>query len=127
MPLYAISRWLSVFGQLIGAEQAVKEREMNGEVNIDGFLLNPMMPVMKTRGDKKLFEPGKAPVKVRVNESGVQVNDENVGVNRHGTEAQDEHRYYGGAAQGEDLKEMHSGAGHPVHAARRVMNGVEFP
>ena len=33
----------------------------------------------------------------------------------------------GGAAQRQDFKEMHPGAGHPVHAARRMVNGVESP
>src|SRR5689334_708846 len=127
MALQAVRRWPSVFRQVIGAEEAVKEWEMNREVDIDGFLFDSVVPVMKTRRHEKFFKPGKAPVEIRVNESGIQVNNEDVGVHRHGTKAEHEHRNNSRAAQGEDFKEMHPGAGHPVHAPRRVMNGVESP
>src|ERR1043165_14021 len=127
MSWQAVSRWPAVFRQVISAEQAVEEREMNGEVDVDGFLLDPMMPVVKTWGDEEPFKPGKAPAKVRVNESGIEINDEDVGVHRHGTEAEDKHWNDGGAAQRQDFKKMHPGAGHPVHAPRRVVHGMESP
>src|SRR5947209_8931260 len=127
MPLQTISRWPSVHGKMIGAEQPVKEREMDGEIDVNGFLIDGMMPVMKTRRDEKLFKFGKAPVKVRVNESGVQVNNEDIRIHGTGTEAQDEHRNDRGATEGQNLKEMHPGPGHPVHAACRMMDRVESP
>src|SRR5437588_11265564 len=64
---------------------------------------------------------------VGVDESGIDVNEEDVAVHGGVGEAEDEHRDDGEAAEGEDFEEMHSGTGHPVHALRGVMDGVEFP
>ena len=54
----------AVFGHVVGAEEFVEEGEMDGEVHIDGLLLDAVVPVVEARGDEQLFEEAELPAEV---------------------------------------------------------------
>jgi hypothetical protein len=42
--------------QVMRAEQPVEEREVDREIDVDRFLLDPVMPVVEARHDEDLLE-----------------------------------------------------------------------
>src|SRR3954452_24054224 len=127
MSLHSITAWPLVLWEMERAEQAIEYGEMNGEVHVHCLVLDPVMPMVEARRDKKIFYRGKAPTQVCMHEGGIEIDEEDVTVHGCGAKTQHIHRDHGRAAQREDLEEMHPCSRHPIHAARRVMNGVEVP
>ena len=61
---YAVARRPFVFWGIVRAEKSVEQREMNGKVYIDGFALDAVVPVVKTRRYEKIFDEREPPVQV---------------------------------------------------------------
>src|SRR6185312_6794914 len=66
MPFKSVASRPLVLGQMIRAEQPVKQREMDRKIHIDRLALDAMVPVMKARRDEEFFDDRKAPVQVRM-------------------------------------------------------------
>jgi hypothetical protein len=114
-------------GEVVGAEKAIEEGEVDGEVDVDGFFFDTVVPVVESGHGEEFAETIEFPSHIRVQQSGVDVHDQDVHADGHFGEAEDHHGDDGGAAEDEDLDEVHSGGGHPVHGFGGVMDGVEAP
>jgi hypothetical protein len=113
-----------VFGKMIGAEQAVKEREVDREIHIDCLGIDAVMPMVKPGCDDEFSDAVELPADVGVDESGLEIDEQDVRVHRALAVAEDEHRDDGAAAEHDDFEKMHSGTSHPVHGLSGVMDGV---
>src|SRR4051794_21535893 len=67
-----------VFRQMMRAEQSIEQREMDGEVHIHRFLLNPVMPMVKTRRDQQRLDRAQLPAHVGMDERGINVDQQDV-------------------------------------------------
>jgi len=88
-------------------------------VDVDRGAVGPVVPVMKARCDEE--------ADVRVDEAAVEVNNQQVGLNRLWLEAKRKHRQRRQAAKHSDFGQVHAGTCKPVHLFRRVVNGVKAP
>ena len=102
-------------------------REVEAEIHVNRLGLDAVMPVMVARGDDDFAEVLERGAEVGVDEGGVEIHVENVELQRGRFVAHDVHGDDGGAAQDDDLEEVHARASHPVHDLRGVMHGVEIP
>jgi hypothetical protein len=69
MPGDAVSTWPFAFGQMVSAEQSVKQGEVDREIHINRLGIDAMMPVVKPGRDNEFSDAVELPADVGVNES----------------------------------------------------------
>src|SRR4051812_16655243 len=62
----------TILGQIVGAKKAVEERKVHGEIDVDGFALEAVVPVMKAWRDEDALDEREAPIEVCVHERRVE-------------------------------------------------------
>ena len=86
-----------------------------------------VMPVVITPGHEVGLEPARAWTEVRVAERGVKRNEDEVPGHRALREAEQRHWYEDQAARDEDVDEVRTRTGDPVHRLDGVMDRMEAP
>lgn len=80
MAVDAVSLWPAILRQVMGAENPIQPREVNGKIHINGFLFDAVMPVMKARCDEPAIKPLEFPSDVGMSEGGHEIDDQDVGI-----------------------------------------------
>src|SRR5690348_15830465 len=80
MPADAIAARPFPARQVMRPEQAVEQREMHGEIDVDRLALDPMMPMVKLRGGDDVAQPAKIEPYVGVQKGRVQEDVKDVGL-----------------------------------------------
>src|SRR5690348_11899287 len=92
-------RPLSVLWQVMRAEKPVDPREMDGEINIDRFLLDAVMPVMETRRHHEGRKPLVIEAQIGMDIGRNEIDEEDIGIERALAETEKVHGNNGEAAQ----------------------------
>ena len=80
MALDAVAAGPSLLGHVVRAEKAVEPGKVDGEVHVDRFLLDPVVPVVEARRDHESLQPGRRDVEVGMDEARVEVDYQQVSV-----------------------------------------------
>ena len=80
MSLDAVAFRPAILRQVMGAENPVQPRKVNGEIHINGFLFDAMMPVMKTGSDEPAIQPLELPADVGMGKRGHEIDNEDVNI-----------------------------------------------
>src|SRR5690349_4236450 len=91
MVLDSVALRPAVGGKEMSSKEPIEKRKMNSEIHVDGFLFDPMMPMVEARSDKQVFDEWKSPAQICVDEGRIEVNQEDVAVHGIVAETQDEH------------------------------------
>ena len=112
---------------MVGAEQSIEERKMDGEVDVHRFLVRGVMPVVIAHRHEVSLQPVRIRAEIGVAERGVEGDEHEVARQHALREAAHHHRNHDQAARDDDVDEVGPRAGDPVEGLDRMMDRVEAP
>lgn len=116
-----------IFRQVIGTEESIEQREVDGEIDVDGFLVGPVVPVVKLRRDEQLVDERQSPANIGVNQGGADVGQQDVDLDGQWGESESSYRNRGDGADEQYFHKVHTRTGHPIHALSGMMDSMEIP
>lgn len=116
-----------ILRQIVSPEQSIDEGPMDGKVDIGGFWVRRVVPMMVAHCHEVGFQQDRARTKVRVTERGVERDEDQIPRHRVLRKSTEGHRDEDQAACKENVDEVGARAGDPVHGLDGVMDGVKAP
>ena len=116
-----------VFRKIVGSEQPIDEREMDGEVDIHRLLVRRMMPVVIAHGHEIRLQPDRPRSKVGVAERRVKGHEDEISGQRGLRETEDRHRDEDQPARQQDVHVVRARSRHPIHRFDGVMDRMKAP
>src|SRR3546814_4164201 len=89
----------AVLWQVEGAEHLVDPREMDREIDIERLALEPMVPVVETRGRDPVAEAIEIAPDIGVEQRRPDIDEADIGLHHRGRETEGEERQRGDRAQ----------------------------
>ena len=77
---YTVTGWPLFLRHTIGAEQAIVEGEMDGEIHINGLFLYSMVPVMESWCDKKGLQKLYVEFQIGMHMCGIEIHKYDIGI-----------------------------------------------
>src|SRR5438067_13229229 len=112
---------------MVGSEQAIDEREMDGEVDVHRLLVRGVMPVVIAHGHEVSLQPVRIRAEICVAERGMEGDEHEVTRQYASREAAEHHRNHDQGARDDDVEYVRARAGDPVEGLDRMMDRVETP